>query len=174
MKADYDCYYVKYCEIAGFFLLCRNGGGLGGFTEEEDGREANGEGDDREHDEEFGGVVGEECGAEVGEDGGAETDIAFQDAGYWATVAAEVVDAIRKWLNLMTDDEPLSTITNQPFNGTNKENNRGGQTIRGKASQETKSLTNIFSHRQIVKLELGKVHERLDSIRVVRKSVVIA
>lgn len=63
------------------------------FAEEEDGGEADGAGDDGEHEEEGGGAVGEEGGADVGEDGGGEANVALEDAGDRASVLPEVSDA---------------------------------------------------------------------------------
>lgn len=81
---------------------------------------------------------------------------------------------IRHRFDLLANDEPLSAITEKSFERTNEKNNPGGQFVTGEASEKTKSLSNIFCDGEIVKLELGEVHEGLEGIRVVGEGVVVA
>lgn len=91
IEGDDDGDGVDGGEVPGLALVFGDGGV--DLTEEEDGEDADGGGDDGEHEEEVGGAVGEEGGAEVGEDSCGEADIALEDAGDGASVLAEVSDA---------------------------------------------------------------------------------
>lgn len=81
---------------------------------------------------------------------------------------------IRQGSDPLANDKPLSAITEESFERTNEKNNPGGQFVRGEASEKTKSLANIFGNGEIVKLELGEVHEGLECIGVVGEGVVVA
>jgi hypothetical protein len=65
------------------------------------------------------------------------------------------------------NNEPLYTITKKTFKATNKEDDRSGKTVRGKASQDPKGFSDVFSDREVVELELVEIHERLKSTGVV-------
>lgn len=93
IEGDDDGDGVEDPEEAGLLLLLRVGGGGRGLAEEKGGDDADAEGDDGEHDEEGGSVVGEERDAEVGEDGSAETHVALEDACDWASIPPEVAYA---------------------------------------------------------------------------------
>jgi len=91
VKGDDDGDGVEDPEISGLFVVLDGGGR--NFTEEKDSGETNNEWDESEHEDKQSRVVGEESRTEVGEYGSTESDIAFENAGNRASVAAEVAEA---------------------------------------------------------------------------------
>lgn len=84
---------VEEVEEFGLFLLVGCGGRRRDLAEEKNSGEADKKGDDGEHEEEDGGVVGKESSAEVSEDGGAQTHVTLQYSGDRTSIRPEVSDA---------------------------------------------------------------------------------
>lgn len=74
----------------------------------------------------------------------------------------------------MTNDEPLDAISEKTFEGADEEDDPRGETIGSEAGEKPESLADIFSDGKIVELDLCEMHEGLESVRVVRESVVVA
>ena len=84
---------VENSEVASFFSFVDGGWGRWDFTEKQNGGEADGEGNDSEHEEKLGWVVSEQGLAEISEYGGAQTHIALENPRDGSLVSSVVTDA---------------------------------------------------------------------------------
>lgn len=81
---------------------------------------------------------------------------------------------IRKRVNPPANDEPLDAITKEALDGSDEEDEWGGEPVGGEAGEKAESLADILGNGEVVELELGEAHEGLEGVGVVGEGVVVA